>query len=71
VGIGLGALLWGFMERSSQRLDLEGVPKEIVKIMQGVILLAVVVAYEIVRRIRQADLQRSVSSQVDDERVVA
>jgi simple sugar transport system permease protein len=71
VGIGLGALLWGFMERSSQRLDLLGVPKEIVKIMQGVILLAVVVAYEIVRRIRQADLQHSVSAQVDDERVVA
>jgi simple sugar transport system permease protein len=69
VGIALGALLWGFMERSAQQLDLQGVPKEIVRIMQGVILLAVVVAYEVVRRIREADQQRSVSAQVDDERV--
>jgi ABC-type uncharacterized transport system permease subunit len=69
VGIALAAMLWGFMERSSQRLDLEGVPKEIVIIMQGTIVLAVVVAYEIVRRVRQAQEQREVSAQVDDERV--
>ncbi|MFZ6005328.1 MAG: ABC transporter permease [Actinomycetota bacterium] len=69
VGIALGALLWGFLERSAQRLDLEGVPKEIVVIMQGTIVLSVVVAYEIVRRIKEAQLQREVSSQVDDERV--
>jgi simple sugar transport system permease protein len=69
VGIALGALLWGFLERSAQRLDLEDVPKEIVVIMQGTIVLSVVVAYEIVRRIKQAQLQREVSSKVDDERV--
>src|SRR5690606_25431915 len=54
VGVALGALLWGFMERSAQRLDLEGVPKEIVVIMQGTIVLSVVVAYEVVRRARAA-----------------
>ncbi len=69
VGVGLAALLWGFMERSSQRLDLEGVPKEIVVIMQGTIVLSVVVAYEVVRRARAAQAQREVSAQVDDERV--
>ncbi|MFP5256960.1 MAG: ABC transporter permease [Acidimicrobiia bacterium] len=69
VGIALGALLWGFMERSAQRLDLEGVPKEIVVIMQGTIVLSVVVAYEVVRRARAAQQQREVSAQVDDERV--
>jgi simple sugar transport system permease protein len=69
VGIALGALLWGFLERSAQRLDLEGVPKEIVVIMQGTIVLSVVVAYEIVRRVREAQQQREVSAQVDDERV--
>lgn len=69
VGIALGALLWGFLERSAQRLDLEDVPKEIVTIMQGTIVLSVVVAYEIVRRIKQAQLQREVSSKVEDERV--
>lgn len=69
IGIALGALLWGFLERSAQRLDLEGVPKEIVVIMQGTIVLSVVVAYEIVRRIREAELQREVSAQVDDDLV--
>src|SRR3546814_16219458 len=69
VGIGLAALLWGFLERSAQRLDLMDVPKEIVVIMQGTIVLSVVVAYEIVRRIRAAQLQREVSAQTDAERV--
>ncbi len=69
VGIALGALLWGFMERAAQRLDLEGVPKEIVVIMQATIVLSVVVAYEIVRRVRLARQQHEVSLQVDDERV--
>lgn len=70
VGVALGALLWGFMERAAQRLDLEGVPKEIVVIMQGTIVLSVVVAYEVVRRARAAQQQREVSAQVDDERAV-
>ena len=69
VGIAFGALLWGFLERSAQRLDLEDVPKEIVVIMQGTIVLSVVVAYEIVRRIRDAQVQQAVSSQVDDDRM--
>ena len=50
VGIAIGALLWAAMERSSQVLDLMGISKEIVTIMQGVIVLAIVVAYELVRR---------------------
>jgi simple sugar transport system permease protein len=50
IGIAFGALLWGFLENSAQILDLEGVPKEIVQIMQGVIVLSVVIAYELVRR---------------------
>jgi general nucleoside transport system permease protein len=51
VGMALGALLFGFMTRSAQILDLEDIPKEIIDIMQAVILLSVVVAYEVVRRI--------------------
>jgi general nucleoside transport system permease protein len=52
VGIAFAALLFGFMDRSAQILDFEDVPKEIVTIVQGVIILAVVVAYEIARRVR-------------------
>lgn len=50
VGMALGALLFGFMERSALILDLENTPKEVVQIMQGVVVLAVVVAYEVVNR---------------------
>lgn len=50
VGIALGALVWAAMERSGQMLDLLGVSQEIVTIMQAVIVLAIVVAYELVRR---------------------
>ena len=54
VGIGLAAVLFAFIERSAQILDLEDVPKEIIQIMQGVIILSVVVAYEVVRRVVEA-----------------
>lgn len=50
VGMALGALLFGFMERSALILDLEDTPKEVVQIMQGVVVLAVVIAYEVVNR---------------------
>ncbi len=50
VGMAFGALLFGFMERSALILDLEDTPKEVVQIMQGVVVLAVVIAYEVVNR---------------------
>jgi general nucleoside transport system permease protein len=65
VGIAIGALLFGFMQRSSQILDLEGIPKEIVEIMQGVIVVSVVVAYELVRRYRQTQEEKSVTRHTD------
>jgi simple sugar transport system permease protein len=54
VGIAFGALLFAYLDRSAQILDLQGIPREIVTIMQGTILLSVVIAYEIVRRIGEA-----------------
>lgn len=65
VGIAIGALLFGFMQRSSQILDLEGIPKEIVEIMQGVIVVSVVVAYELVRRYRQTQEEKAVTRHTD------
>jgi general nucleoside transport system permease protein len=64
VGIALGALLWSFLDRSAQILDLEGIPKEIVTIMQGVSVLAVVVAYEVVNRIRRRAEQSRVGHEL-------
>lgn len=62
VGIALGALLWSFLDQSSQILDLEGVPKEVVTIMQGATVLSVVVAYELVRRYSQVLERRRVGA---------
>jgi len=50
VGIALAALLFGFIQISSQILDFNDIPKEIYLIMEGVIILTVVITYEIVRR---------------------
>ncbi|MEU2115433.1 ABC transporter permease [Streptomyces sp. NPDC016459] len=50
VGIFFAALLFAFLDKASSSLDTEGYPKEITKIMQGIIVIAVVVSYELVRR---------------------
>ncbi len=64
VGIAIGALLWGFLDNAAQILNLYDVPVEIVQITQGVIVLSVVVAYELVRRYRVASVQRDVGRQL-------
>jgi simple sugar transport system permease protein len=64
IGIAFAALLWSFLDVSNQILDLEGIPKEIVTIMQGTIVLAVVVAYEVVRRWRVNSEQRRVAAEL-------
>jgi general nucleoside transport system permease protein len=68
-GVAVAALLFGFLERASQNLSLEGVPKSIVVIMQGSILLSVVVAYEVVDRlvrIREVNEATSAMSNTTD-----
>jgi len=64
IGIAFGALLWSFLDRSQQILDLESIPKEIVVILQGVSVLSVVIAYELVRRLRLRLEQRRVGEQL-------
>nr|WP_269810212.1 ABC transporter permease [Kineosporia rhizophila] len=66
IGVAIGALLFGFLDTSSQILDLEGVPKEIVLITQGVIVLSVVIAYELVRRYRIVAQQREVGRRLSE-----
>jgi simple sugar transport system permease protein len=68
-GMAIGAFLFGFLSSSAQILDLDGIPKEIVGIMQGVILLSVVVAYEVVRRIRAAAEVRAAAEHEANETV--
>jgi simple sugar transport system permease protein len=60
IGMALGAVLWGFLEQSAQILDLQGIPKETVTIMQGTTVLAVVVAYELATRVTRRIQQKRV-----------
>jgi simple sugar transport system permease protein len=64
VGMALAAVLWSFLGKSANQLDFIGVPREIAAIMQGMILLAVVIAYELVRRYRLVLQQKDVAAQL-------
>ncbi|CAL9432547.1 hypothetical protein SUDANB171_02073 [Streptomyces sp. enrichment culture] len=64
VGMAFAALLWGFLERTGGQLEFEGYAQEIVGVMQGVIVLSVVVAYELVRRWGIKRQQRIVGEQL-------
>ncbi len=64
IGIAFGALLWAFLDSSATRLDFEGIPQEIVAIMQGVLVLSVVIAYELVRRYRVRQVAHDVGRQL-------
>ncbi|MEC3996609.1 ABC transporter permease [Actinacidiphila sp. DG2A-62] len=64
IGVAVGALLWAFLERASNGLEFEGYDKEIVGVIQGVIVLAVVIAYELVRRYGLTRQQRQVGAEL-------
>jgi ABC-type uncharacterized transport system permease subunit len=65
VGIALAALLFGYLNVASNPLQiLAGVSTEIVAIIQGLILLSVVIAYEVVRRYTLVMEQRRVAREL-------
>ncbi|MEU6407478.1 ABC transporter permease [Microbispora sp. NPDC046933] len=64
VGMAVGALLWSFLENSSNQLQLLDISKEIVQIMQGVVVISVIIAYELVHRYRIVAEQRRVSREL-------
>ena len=64
VGIAFGALLWAFMDAIRTPLANAELPKQITAIMQGIIVLSVVIAYEVVKRMfarREAASSRRVT----------
>jgi simple sugar transport system permease protein len=68
VGIAFGALLWSYLEQQSNGLQITaGVSSELVFIIQGVIVLAVVIAYEVVRRAGLRMEQRNVARQLSSD----
>ncbi|HEY0904948.1 MAG TPA: ABC transporter permease [Marmoricola sp.] len=69
VGIAFGALLFAFLNEQANPLQIRaGVSDEIVNIIQGVIVLSVVIAYEVVRRYNNAAEQRKVAEQLAESR---
>jgi general nucleoside transport system permease protein len=66
VGIAFGALIFAFLTEQGNLLNiLVGVSPDIVAVTQGVIVMAVVIAYEIVRRYRVRLEQASVAAELD------
>jgi simple sugar transport system permease protein len=68
VGIAFASVLWSFLDTQSNGLQIQaGVAPELVNIIQGVILFAVVIAYELIRRadlrLEQSKVARQLSAQ--------
>jgi simple sugar transport system permease protein len=64
VGIAIASLLWGYLERTTGHLELIGYDKEILGVIQGVIVLCVVIAYELVRRFGLRRQQQRVGAEL-------
>lgn len=65
VGIAFGAFLWAFLNAQSNSLQINaGVSPALVNIIQGIMVLAVIIAYEIVRRIGVRAERRKVAQQL-------
>jgi len=66
-GIAIAALFFGWLSRASGVLEVRGdAPREIVAIIQGVVILAVVIAYSVAERYRRIDAARAAASLVEE-----
>jgi len=69
VGIVFAALLWAYLDAQGNGLQINaGVSDRLVLVIQGVIVLSVVIAYELVRRAGVRMEQRRVASQLEAAR---
>ncbi|MFT4108892.1 ABC transporter permease [Propionicimonas sp.] len=65
VGMAFAAVLWGYLDQLSNGLQISaGVSDRLVQIIQGIIVLSVVIAYELVRRASQRMEQRRVAREL-------
>ncbi len=71
IGMAFGALLFGFMQRSALILDLRDVPKEIVTIIQGIVVLAVVIVYEVISKYVQRRVIATAAAATDFDPITA
>ena len=69
IGMAIAAIVWGFLEQQSNGLQINaGVSDRLVGVIQGVIVLSVVIAYELVRRANIALEQRNVAAALAAEK---
>ena len=67
-GIAAGALVFAFLVQQSSPLSIEAdISPEIIAVTQGVVVLSVVIAYEVVRRYRVRSEQAQVSRTLRDQ----
>lgn len=71
LGIFFGAILFAFLSGQSNALQSAGIAKDVIDITQGITVLAVVVAYEVVGRRRARAEAERVSRQLEAERAEA
>jgi len=66
VGIALGAVLWAFIDVARAPLQGAELPREITTIVQGIIVLSVVIAYEVVQRLAQRHEAAAIARDLDE-----
>jgi simple sugar transport system permease protein len=64
LGIAFASLLWGFLDTSSNILQISNVPDSIVLITEGVVVLSAVAAYELVQRYAKKRQARQVGREL-------
>jgi simple sugar transport system permease protein len=62
IGIAVAALLFAFLDRAALPLQFADIPSSVVTIIQGTIVLAVVIANELARRLALRSAERAGSS---------
>lgn len=67
VGIAFGALLWSFMDIAKTPMSRADLPREITTIIQGIAVLSVVIAYQVVERAAQRR-EAAITARADDGR---
>jgi len=65
LGIFFSAILFGFLGEASGKLQLDDIPKEIATIMSGIIVLAVVIINEAVKRWDDRRIQRKAAAELE------
>ena len=71
VGVGVAAVLFGFLDRSSNALQLVNVAPEVVAIMKGTIMITAVITFVLLRRWATTSAVKTAARQIESAAVAA